>query len=77
MYNLVGEIAGVEKGAMCGRGDFSAQNAHGCPDGSDDEEEYVQLFLSQFPRYVFQVFKTNRNAKQERISVSFHYSWGS
>lgn len=57
---------------MCGRGDFSAQNAHGCPNGSDDEERYVESFFSQTLRYGFHVFKTNRNGKQESTGISFH-----
>jgi len=58
---------------MCGGESFSAQNAHGCPDGSGDGGRYVTSIFSQISRYGIQVFKTNRKAKQERGGVSFHY----
>jgi hypothetical protein len=58
--------------AVCGRSGFSAQNAHGCPDGSGDEEKYGTSIFSQILRYGIQVFKTNRNEKQESGGVSFH-----
>jgi len=57
---------------MCGVESFSAQNAHGCLDGSGDGGRYVTVVFSQISRYGIQVFKTSRNEKQESGGVSFH-----
>jgi hypothetical protein len=56
---------------MCGLDGFSTQNAHGCPDGSGDGGRYGTSVFSRILRYGIQVFKTNRNEKQERGGVSF------
>lgn len=60
---------------MHGRDGVSAGNAHGCPDGSDDKERYVQSIFSQISRYGIHVFKTNRNEKQERSFIPSSNCW--